>query len=87
LPKASVLERRSSIAYGSWQNAATRIEQHVADPSSLHHARLHRAPGLPDPACDFVHCLDDFRMIGLAGIAETLGKIVWANALQVDARH
>jgi hypothetical protein len=26
-------------------------------------------------------------MVGLAGIAEALGKIVWANAEEVDARH
>ena|SRR5215831_12068570 len=44
--------------------------------------RLHRTGFLSK-----VHCLDDFRMVGLAGIAETLGKIVWANAVEVDARH
>jgi len=26
-------------------------------------------------------------MVGLAGIAKTLGKIVWANAVEVNARH
>jgi hypothetical protein len=26
-------------------------------------------------------------MVRLAGIAEALGKIVWANAAEVDARH
>ena len=26
-------------------------------------------------------------MVGLAGIAKTLGEIVWANAEEVDARH
>jgi hypothetical protein len=26
-------------------------------------------------------------MVGLAGVAKTLGKIVWANAVEVDARH
>jgi hypothetical protein len=26
-------------------------------------------------------------MVGLAGTPETLGKIVWANAEEVDARH
>jgi hypothetical protein len=48
---------------------------------------LQRAPGLSDATGDFLHCLDDFRMVGLAGIAKTLGKIVWANAVQVGARR
>jgi hypothetical protein len=53
----------------------------------LHHVQLRRAPSLSDAIRDFLHCLDDFRMVGLAGIAKTLGKIVWANAVEVDARH
>jgi hypothetical protein len=59
-----------------------RIEQHIADPHPVHRVRLHPAPGLLDAICDFLHCLDNFRMVGLAGIAKTLGKIVWANAVQ-----
>src|SRR6266403_1636835 len=50
-------------------------------------AAFTRAPSLSDATCDFLHCLDNFRMVGLAGIAKTLGKIVWANAVQLDARH
>ena len=65
----------------------TRIKQHIADPRPLHHIQLHPAASLSDAICDFLHGLDDFWMVGLAGIAKTLGKIVWANAVEVDARH
>jgi len=33
----------------------------------LHHVQLHRTPSLSDATGDFLHCLDNFRMVGLAG--------------------
>jgi hypothetical protein len=59
---------------------------------SLTHAPCITSDCIVRPACRIPRVisripLDDFRMIGLAGVAETLGKIVWANAVQVDARH
>src|SRR5579872_276261 len=64
---SSVLQRHDT---------ATRIEQHVADPRTLHHVKLHRTTDLSDAACDVLHRLHNVRMIGLAWIAETLREIV-----------
>src|SRR5215470_15150182 len=58
------------------QNAASPFEQHVADPRAFHHVRLHRAARLSDPAGDLLHRPHHFRMVGLAGIAETLREVV-----------
>src|SRR6185312_1665293 len=69
------------------QDTATCIEQHIADPRSLHDVSLHLPPGLSNAAADFLHCLGDFRMVGLAGVAQALGEIVWSDAVQVDARY
>src|SRR5215471_20193852 len=44
-------------------------------------------PGLSNALGDFLHRLDDFRMVGLAGIAQALREIVWPNAIQVDTRY
>jgi hypothetical protein len=49
------------------QNTATCGKQHVTDPRPLHHIQLHRPGHLMDVARDFLHRLDDFRMVGLAG--------------------
>ena len=61
-----------------------RIEQHITDPRPLHHVPLHPAPSLSDVTCDFLHRLDDFRMVGLAGIAETLRKSFGPIRAQYD---
>ena len=58
------------------QNTTTRIEQHIADPLGLHDVSLHRPPGLSNAAADFLNVLDDFRIVGLAGIAQALGEII-----------
>jgi hypothetical protein len=49
--------------------------------------QLHRAASLSDAICDFLHRLDDFRMVRLARIAKTLCEIVGLNAVQVNTRH
>jgi pentatricopeptide repeat protein len=41
---------------------ATRMGQHIADPPSSHYVQLHPAPSLSDATCEFLHCLDNFRM-------------------------
>src|SRR6516164_6333145 len=56
---------------------------------SLTHARCITSSCIVRPACrmaaaDLLHCLDDFRMVGLAGIPR-LWEIVWANAVEVNA--
>ena len=70
------------------QNTTTRIEQHIADPLGLQHdVSLQRPPGLSNAAADFLHGLDDFRMVGLAGIAQALGEIIRPDAVQIDAGY
>jgi hypothetical protein len=53
----------------------------------LHNVLLHPAAGLLDATCDFPHGPDDFRMVRLARIAETLREIVWTDTVQIDARY
>jgi len=53
----------------------------------LHDLKLHRSPALSNAAGNFLHCLDNVRMVGLAGIAPALREIVWPDAVQIDARY